>query len=132
MFHINNKVINIQIMLLSVLNPKIQTVFTGTLRRQCCFTILVHLYFLCILLDYLTHGYWQVSRRRTQKQMQEEKLALSFTSLGSQRTLGRPPLKGTHSFKLVKLFPLQKMKKEIEFIHLRYLELQKMKPNLSF
>lgn len=93
------------------------------LHNPCTFVFLVHF---VRLLDS-----W-VSRRRTQKQMQREKLALSFTSLGSLRTLRRPPLKGTNHFKIVKLFLLQKTKKEMEFIHLTYLELWKMKPNLSF
>lgn len=64
--------------------------------------------------------------------MQREKLALSFTSLVSQQTLGKPPLKDTYHFKLVRLFPLQKMKMEMQFIHPRYLELGKMKTNLGF
>lgn len=45
-----------------------------------------------LLLDYLAHGCWQLSRRTTEKQMQREKLSLSFPSFG---TLGRPLLKGT-------------------------------------
>lgn len=84
------------------------------LHSPCTFVSLVH--FVRLLGSWM----WIAIKEKNTEADAVGKLALSFTSLGSWRTLGRPPLKGTHHFKLVKLFPLQKMKKEMEFIHLRY------------